>query len=211
MATAAVNSPEPDTIKIISTTLKHMDLNTTLNHYVDFTFPKDSFSMVHREESRKDLPGPSGRLQHRITHGAGGLIGAVLQVAGLDPVLERESLSTHVASMAGVPTRRPSETLRRRRGHIVTHTADALYSEDASALAVLDPCASAPQLAREDDGWAQQLQGTPVGEYVEALVLGAYGFDTGRRRLGLPVSSLTEGPCVASVHKVVHRHESTVR
>jgi hypothetical protein len=42
MATAAMNSKEPDLMKIIATTLKHMDLQTTLNHYVDFTYPKDS-------------------------------------------------------------------------------------------------------------------------------------------------------------------------
>lgn len=48
----------------------------------------------------------------------------------------------------------------------MNHTANALYREDASALTMLDPCASEAQPAREDDGWAQQLCGTPVSEYV---------------------------------------------
>jgi hypothetical protein len=166
MATAAVNSKEPDLMKIIATTLKHMDLQTTLNHYVDFTYPKDSFSVINREDSRKDLPGPSGRLQHRITHGVGGLVGAVLQVARSDPVLERESLGVHLAGIAVTPTKGLSEAVHRRRVHIMNHTANALYREDASALTMLDPCASEAQPAREDDGWAQQLCGTPVSEYV---------------------------------------------
>jgi hypothetical protein len=166
MATAAVNSKEPDLMKIIATTLKHMDLQTTLNHYVDFTYPKDSFSVINREDSRKDLPGPSGRLQHRITHGVGGLVGAVLQVARSDPVLERESLGVHLAGIAGTPTKGLPEAVHRRRVHIMNHTANALYREDASALTMLDPCASEAQPAREDDGWAQQLCGTPVSEYV---------------------------------------------
>lgn len=175
-------------MKIVATTLKHMDLQTTLNHYVDFTYPKDTFSVVHRLDTRQDLPGPSGWLQRRITHGSGGLLGAVLQVANSDPVLERESLMCHLLGMAGASTRGASSAVRRRRGHIMRHTPDALYREDAAALAVSDPCASDAVVGREDDAWAQQLQGVAVSDYAEALVLGVFGFGEGRRRLGLPVA-----------------------
>lgn len=180
-------------MKIVATTLKHMDLQTTLNHYVDFTYPKDTFSVVHRLDTRQDLPGPSGWLQRRITHGSGGLLGAVLQVANSDPVLERESLMCHLLGMAGASTRGASSAVRRRRGHIMRHTPDALYREDAAALAVSDPCASDAVVGREDDAWAQQLQGVAVSDYAEALVLGVFGFGEGRRRLGLPVAEASSG------------------
>jgi hypothetical protein len=208
MATAAMNSKEPDLMKIIATTLKHMDLQTTLNHYVDFTYPKDSFSVVHREEMRQDLPGPSGRLQRRITHGAGGLIGAVVQIAACDPVLERAALTSHLLCMCGASSKEATHAVRRRRGHIVQHAPDALYREDAAALAVSDPCASDVELGRDDDAWADQLSNTPVAPYVLALVLGVFGYDDGRRRLGLPVACLEDGagaPCIARQQTHVYR------
>lgn len=78
MATAAINSKEPDLMKIVATTLKHFDLQTTLNHYVGFTHSNDSFKVVHREAMRHNLPVPSGRLEHRIRMGLGACWGKVL-------------------------------------------------------------------------------------------------------------------------------------
>lgn len=51
MATAAVNGKE-DPVKIVATTLHHMNLDTTLKHYVDACGQKDSFQVVHSSLGR---------------------------------------------------------------------------------------------------------------------------------------------------------------
>lgn len=58
----------------------------------------------------------------------------------------RPSLPTLWAS-----TREAAAAVHPRRGHILRHTSDALYREDATALAVSEPCASDAAVGREDD------------------------------------------------------------
>eukprot|EP00775_Hariotina_reticulata_P003741 gene3741-4002_t len=68
-ATAVVNGDvSVNIVKAVATTLQHIDLSTTFRHYVDMTYPMDSFNMVHRDRLRTNLPGPSGRMAQRITH-----------------------------------------------------------------------------------------------------------------------------------------------
>jgi hypothetical protein len=99
MGTAAANHPEP--AKIMVLTMQHSQWDTTVRHYVDKEFGSDTFSIIHRTEMRQDLPGPSGSLKRRIEHGKGGLLGALVDLASKDTLLDAALLVFHRHSICG--------------------------------------------------------------------------------------------------------------